>query len=317
MMILDIYNRNEILTIEKSFPAWQETDCFIRGPVVISLGCHSENFGCHNPEETFSFISRLGFSNIDVAARSLIPQSKITAGWEEPAGYFKKLGDTRQLTLDELFLGALELDGVKLDPAVGNKAFDPGGYRCFSVICKFAKAAGFFSIMGAAGTENPGLGYDVSFDNAAAVHKKMVEIAADHDLAYHVEPSRTSLLNTPPKALRMIEAVPGLRYTLDFLHYHVNSIPLKDSLGLLQYAGHMHARQAAVGKGKCDYIQGEIDYDVIVQELRRLDWQGSIAMEFWNNAEQDAEGINPVEQNIRMKYELKCLIGKYFGYVPR
>jgi sugar phosphate isomerase/epimerase len=171
--------------------------------------------------------------------------------------------------------------------------------------------------MGSAGTENSELGYEGSFENAAGVHKKMVETAADHGLAYQVEPSRTSLLNTPPKALRMIEAAPGLRYTLDFLHYHMNSVPLNESLALVQYAGHMHARQAAAGKGKCDYIQGEIDYDAIVKELRRLDWPGSIAMEFWNNAEQDAEGINPVEQNIRMKYELKCLIGKYFGYVPR
>jgi sugar phosphate isomerase/epimerase len=284
---------------------------------VINLGCHSENFGCHSPEDTFSFISRLGFSNIDVAPRSLVPQSKIAAGWEESAGYLKKLGETWQLELDELFLGAVELNGVGIDPSAGLKAFDPDGYRCFTVICKFAKAAGFSSIMGAAGTENPESGYDRSFGNAAGVHKKLVEIAADHGLAYHVEPSRASLLNTPPKALRMIEEVPGLRYTLDFLHYHINSVPLNESLVLLQYAGHMHARQAAAGKGKCDYRLGEIDYDVIVKELRRLDWQGNIAMEFWNNAEQDAEDINPVEQNIRMKYELKCLIGKYFGYVPR
>jgi sugar phosphate isomerase/epimerase len=285
--------------------------------VVICLGCHSENFGVHSPKETFSFISRLGFTNIDVAARSLAPQSEIRARREDLAEKFKTLAETYGLRLDELFLGPLEPEGVKIDPSAGNRAFDPGAYRCFEAVCGFAKKAGFLSLMGAAGGENPELGYEASFENAAGVHGKMLEIAADYGLAYHVEPSRTSLLNTPPKALRMIEAVPALRYTLDFLHYHINSVPLHESVKLLPYAGHMHARQAAAGKGKCDYALGEIDYDAIVKEIHRINWSGSVAMEFWNNAEQDAEGINPVEQNIRMKYELKCLIKKYFGYAPR
>ncbi|MDR0997609.1 MAG: sugar phosphate isomerase/epimerase [Treponema sp.] len=284
---------------------------------MIRLGCHSENFGRYGPEETFSFISRLGFTNIDVAARSLAPQSEIGASPGDIAGKLKNLAETWRLKLDELFLGALELKGVTIDPSAGGKAFDPEAYRCFDVICGFAKTAGFLSLMGAVGTENPELGYESSFENAAGVHRKMLEIAADHGLAYHVEPSRTSLLNTPQKALRMIDAVPSLRYTLDFLHYHINSVPLNESMVLLPYAGHMHARQAAAGKGKCDYALGEIDYNLIVKEMCRINWTGSIAMEFWNNAEQDAEGINPVEQNIRMKYELKCLIGKYFGYVPQ
>jgi sugar phosphate isomerase/epimerase len=284
---------------------------------VIYLGCHSENFGLRTPEETFSFISRLGFTNIDVAARSLAPQSEIKVRREEAAEEFKTLAETYGLKLDELFLGALEPEGVKIDPSAGNKAFDPDAYRCFDAICGFAETAGFLSVMGAAGGENSELEYEAGFENAAGVHGKMLEIAANYGLAYHVEPSRTSLLNTPKKALRMIEAVPALRYTLDFLHYHINSVPLNESMALLPYAGHMHARQAAAGKGKCDYALGEIDYDAIVKEMLRLNWPGSIAMEFWNNAEQDAEGINPVEQNIRMKYELKCLIKKYFGYAPR
>jgi sugar phosphate isomerase/epimerase len=284
---------------------------------VIYLGCHSENFGICSPEETFSFISRLGFTNIDVAARSLAPQAEIAAHWEGIAGKFKTLSGAYKLTLDELFLGALEPGGVKIDPSEGSAAFDPEAYRCFDAVCRFGKAAVFLSVMGAAGTEKPELGYGRSFENAAGVHRKMVEIAAGYGLAYHVEPSRTSLLNTPEKALRMIEEVPGLRYTLDFLHYHINAVPLKESIPLLRYAGHMHARQASAGKGKCDYALGEIDYDAVVKEMLRINWQGSIAMEFWNNAEQNAEGINPVEQNIRMKYELKCLINKYYGYVPR
>ena len=85
---------------------------------------------------------------------------------------------------------------------------------------------------------------------------------------------------------------------------------------LIPYAGHLHARQAKTGIGKCSFEQGEIDYDPIVRQLHAINWSGSIAMEFWNGPEQDALGINPIEQNILMKYELKQLINKYYGYMP-
>ncbi|MDR3193592.1 MAG: sugar phosphate isomerase/epimerase [Treponema sp.] len=278
---------------------------------MIWFSCHSENFGFFGREDTFAFISRLGFRYIDVAARSFMPQSEIVAAPEPGARIIRDLGETYALKPDELFLGPLEIDGANIDPSAGDAAHDPEAYRRFEVICRYARMAGFSSVMGAAGTENAALGYEHSFENASAVLTKLVMIAADNGVAYHVEPSRNSLLNTPEKALRMIGAAPGLKYTLDFLHYQINAVPLRDSMRLIPHAGHMHARQAAAGIGKCDYERGEIDYDPIVQRLCAMEWSGGIAMEFWNGPEQDAQGICPVEQNIRMKYELKCLIRKY------
>jgi sugar phosphate isomerase/epimerase len=235
---------------------------------------------------------------------------------EAAAAELRALCETYAIHPDELFLGAVEISGKAINPSEGDATCNPEAYRLFDRICKCAKLAGFFSIMGAPGSENTGLGYERSFANAAAVQKRLLKIAADNGVGYHVEPSRNSLLNTPQKALSMIDAAPGLKYTLDFLHYQFSAVPLKESMALIPYAGHMHARQAIAGKGKCDYALGEIDYDLIVQQLFLNGWSGGIAMEFWNGPEQEAEGIHPVEQNIRMKYELKCLIRKYYGYMP-
>jgi sugar phosphate isomerase/epimerase len=283
---------------------------------LINLGCHSDNFGIFSPADTFSFISRLGFRYIDVSAMHLVPQESIIHDVDKQATLLRELGEMHKLTLDELFLDAVEINGVRIDPAAGGDMNNGEVYRRFESICGFAQAAGFRSIMGAPGVDIPGLSYEQSFENAAAVHAEMIRIAEDHGIAYHVEPSRNSLLNTPEKALRMISTIPRLRYTLDFLHFQINSIPQQESMSLIPYAGHMHARQAAAGIGKCPFEQGEIDYESIIQRLHELDWSGTIAMEFWNGPDQDAEGINPVEQNIRMKYELKCLIKKYSGYMP-
>jgi sugar phosphate isomerase/epimerase len=278
---------------------------------MIWFSCHSENFGFLGREDTFAFISRLGFHYIDIAARSFMPQTEIAAAPEPGAKVIRNLAETYALKPDELFLGPLEINGESIDPSAGNTAHDPEAYRRFEIICRYARMAGFNSVMGSAGTENAALGYEHSFENASAVLAKLVMIAADKGLAYHVEPSRNSLLNTPEKALRMIDAAPGLKYTLDFLHYQINAIPLRESMRLIPHAGHMHARQAAAGIGKCDYERGEIDYDAIVRQLCLTEWTGGIAMEFWNGPEQDAQGICPVEQNIRMRYELRCLIRKH------
>ena len=283
---------------------------------MITLSCHSENFGKLPPEDTFAFISRLGFRAIDVAARSLVPQSAIFADPDKQAAFFKALSEKHNLRLAELFFGEVEVNGSKIKITGDNSAIMGDIERNFNIICKFTKAAGFNSIMYSAGSEDPALGFEKSFERAAGMHRTLIKIAGDNGMVYTVEPSRVSLLNKPENALRMTEAAPGIKYTLDFLHYQINAIPQSESMKLIPHAGHMHARQAKTGIGKCPFEQGEIDFDAVVKGLHENNWQGCICMEFWNDAEQFAAGINPVEQNILMKYELKCLIKKYYGYMP-
>ena len=102
--------------------------------------------------------------------------------------------------------------------------------------------------------------------------------------------------------LDLISLVPDLRYTLDFLHFHVQGIPLEQSIALLPLAGHMHLRQAKKASGKCDFSEGEIDYPLIAWRLRELHWSGDTAVEFWNSPELDAAGVNPIEQSVVMNY---------------
>ena len=105
----------------------------------------------------------------------------------------------------------------------------------------------------------------------------------------------------------MLELVPDLRYTLDFLHYQFSRTPLEESMKLLPYAGHLHARQAQAGIGKCEISKGEIDYLPIVNALKDMDWNGDIMLEFWCDDRLSKEGIQAVEQNIVMRYYLKQL----------
>ncbi|MCI8887228.1 MAG: sugar phosphate isomerase/epimerase [Hungatella sp.] len=273
---------------------------------MIRYSCHSENFLSPSPEEAFSFISALQFDCIDVASRSLIPQRMIAADPLKEACRFRDLSCRYHLPLSELFLSQVEVGGQPvsaLSPMAHTKEFD----SAFDIICLFAEKAGFASIMGGTGAMKPELGYERSFESMARTLKSQVSIAASHGLSFHVEPYRLSLLHTVWACLNMIQAVPGLRYTLDFLHFQFQGIPQAESMKLIPWAGHIHARQAKTGIGKCDFSEGEIDYESIVQELKRNNWSGDIAMEFWCSEELSQAGIQAVEQNILMRYHLKRL----------
>lgn len=276
---------------------------------MIRYSCHSENFGRLSAPETFKLIRSLEFDCIDVASRSLVPQAEILENPKQCARRLKDLSRQFELPLSELFLSAVELEGQTVSPVCA-RSRTSGFENAFETICTFADMAGFSSIMGYAGAVDPELGFSSSFDQAARTLKRQADIASRHGLAFHVEPSRTSLLNTVQAALDMVQAAPGLGYTLDFLHYQINGIPQKESIKLLPHAGHLHARQAKKGMGKCDFTEGEIDYAQIVQELKRQNWSGDIAMEFWSSKELAARGVQAVEQNIVMRYCLKTLFGR-------
>lgn len=273
---------------------------------MIRYSCHSDNFAPSSCQEAFSLISALGFDCIDVASRTLIPQSAILEDPVNRALSLSCLSRRYHLPLSELFLSSVEIDGKPVT-AVSKKSGSPGFDRAFDAICVFAEKAGFQSIMGACGPPDPNLGYEKSFDHIACTLKRQVAIASSHGLSFHVEPYRQSLLHTVPACLDMVQAVPGLKYTLDFLHFQIQGIPQEKSMKLIPYAGHIHARQAKTGSGKCDFSEGEIDYESIVAELKRQDWSGDIAMEFWCSPEMSEAGIQAVEQNLVMRYYLKKL----------
>lgn len=280
---------------------------------MIALSCHSRNYGPGTPEEQFSFIRKLGFAYIDVDGVGTIPQAEVQERPQTMAAYTKRLADRNGLRLAEYFMGNVLVDGRPYNPSEPDGPMREAMLASFAAVCRYAGEAGFRSMMGSAGSVIEAIGPERSFENAARVLARMVGIAAEHGVALHVEPSRQSLLRLPERALEMVQAVEGLRYTMDFLHFHVNGIDQEESMKLLPHTGHMHARQAAVGWPKCPYEHGEIDFDRIMKRLRGLKWDGVIAMEFWNGPDESAAGICPVEQTILMRAELKRLIKRYYG----
>ena len=271
---------------------------------MIRYSCHSENFGILSREATFSLVKQLHFDCIDIASRSFLPQKEIQRDPNRAAAELSSLSDAYALPVSELFLGSVEIDGKPVSPSHPD-ADKPSFFYAFSKICQFAQKAGFLSIMGDAGVKQPALSHEQCMERTGRILQKQALIAAEHGIAFHVEPSRNSLLHTAEACRTMCRLAPSLRYTLDFLHFQYQGISQEEAITLLPLSGHLHARQAKKGYGKCDFSAGEIDYPKIVAAMKKQNWSGDIMLEFWYSPHLKEEGIDPIEQNIVMRYFLK------------
>ena len=278
---------------------------------MIKLACHSRNYGIDTPQNTLSFIHSLGYEYVDIDA-TLIPTADAVNSPKKTEDMLCRLLGEYYLIPEEYIGAELVADGNSYSPTELPDSKKEAAFRYFDATCSFAASVGFKSIMCGAGFPIAGHSYEASFERAAVVFEKMVEIAGDHGIVFNVEPSRSSILNSPEKALNMIARVPRLGYTLDLLHYITLGYSTENALALLPYTNHIHSRQAANGWGKCAVEFGEIDYDLLLKRLRGMNWSGSIADEFWVTPEETAQGLDAVEQTILMRYQIRSYIRKYW-----
>lgn len=280
---------------------------------MISIGCHSLNFGPKRLPEALRQIHELGFRRVDVAVTGGGGKAQVNplAAMENPraeAAEMRSLCEKYALELDEMFMCHVPVDGVGVQPNDPDEQVRARMLNGFERLCRYASAAGFKSIMGVPGVVQNALGVEGSMERSIVALRRMVRIAADYGLAYRVEPHRGSIIDTPEAAVQLVRDVPGLTFTLDFLHFVAYGIPQERVMPLLDYAGHLHARQARDGWPKCPVELGTIDYGAIIGRLRELEWSGTITLEFWNGPREDAAGINPVFQNVLMAYQLQHIL---------
>jgi sugar phosphate isomerase/epimerase len=70
----------------------------------------------------------------------------------------------------------------------------------------------------------------------------------------------------------------------------------------------MHARQARAGKGGCPVEEGTVDFAGIVSDLKRRQWSGVIAMEFFGGVKGKPPAQDAVLQNAALAQEIQTPI---------
>jgi sugar phosphate isomerase/epimerase len=107
-----------------------------------------------------------------------------------------------------------------------------------------------------------------------------VETASAAKLVYSVEAHIGSIVPTPEKALRLVEAVPGLTLTLDYTHFTVPGIPDSRVEPLLPHASHFHVRGARKSRLQSALKDNTIDYARVVRLLKSVGYRGYLGIEY-------------------------------------
>ena len=263
---------------------------------MVHVGCCSFSFGWLGLVDALALVRSLGFDRVDVSAAgpgAQVNQLAAAANRERMAATVREALGRAGLAPCELFLCGIWVDGRGVVPNDPDRAAREAMLEQFARLCRFARLAGFDSVMGVPGRPQPALAPQAALELSADTLGRMVAIATDEGVRLDVEPHVGSIVQEPRRALRLAREVPGLFYTLDYAHFIGQGFGQADVAPLLAHAGHMHAKPARPGYMKCGVEHSAIEFAPIFRALRRLDWDGTITMECIGSLEQTGGGPRP------------------------
>jgi sugar phosphate isomerase/epimerase len=79
--------------------------------------------------------------------------------------------------------------------------------------------------------------------------------------------------------IALLEAVPGIKLTLDYSHFICLGYPQEEIDPLAPYAAHVHLRQARPGALQTKMEEGTLNFFALFGLLKKLNYKGYIAFE--------------------------------------
>ena len=138
----------------------------------------------------------------------------------------------------------------------------------------------------------------------------MVEAGKAAGLRVSIEPHVDLMAQTPERALKLIEAVPGLEITLDWAQLTYQNSPQASILSLLPHTRHIQMRQAARGHLQMPFDKGKIDLPRVMDDLQAQGYEGVIGVEIVNTAGRyGITAVNAVRESVRLRDTLRTLRG--------
>ncbi len=155
------------------------------------------------------------------------------------------------------------------------------------------------------GVVHPELGLDASLDLASTALSELIPVARDGGLRLSIEPHVGSVVATVEPTERLLRMTPGLTLSLDYSHYLAAGETPATIHRLLPYAGHLHARQASVGRVQMSHSNGVLDYADIVHRAVAVGFDGAVAVEYtWQEWERCNE-IDVLSESILLRRVLE------------
>ena len=248
----------------------------------MKLGCADFTWPLMTHTDVVRHIAMLGFDGVDLGlmeGRTQVQPGMVrqdVAMWSGVIG--ERLAAAGLEAADVFFVPSFNLT----DLAANNPDPDQrdGGHEAFLDILEFSRRIGAPGMTMNGGIPLEGQSTSDSMRLSASELTRRVEAAAEHDIEVRVEASVNSDTATPEMALELVDAVPGLKLTIDYCHFVYQDIPESDVHPLLEHAAHFQCRGAAPGRMQVNFQENTIDYRGVLERLVALGYDAYFSIEY-------------------------------------
>ncbi len=248
----------------------------------LTLSNHS--FEYLDLEGTLALARAMGFRGVDIAGfhdrgRCSLEPDEVGADPQAHADRVNRLLEKHELDAVDFF----PQFGASLDERSFN-APDPAVRRqnstSFKGIVRFCEAVGIPGFTISPGTHHPDRSFEENLDTTAEAMNELTDMAGERDITVRFEPHVQSVVDTPERALALLERAPRATVTLDYSHFIMQYIPEERIHPLLDHTDHFHVRAARPGKLQSRLDENTIDFVDIARRLEGLGYRGCLSIEF-------------------------------------
>ena len=273
---------------------------------MIRIAGSTFAFGDISLEESVKVLKELGFDLADVGASgwstftAYVPQQvvKNIDDADGEAACISKIMSDGGMGISELFVCDFGMAINHPDPKERERS-----RGMFAKMAKIAGKAGFESIMMLPGNVHEDLGQtpEEAFQTSVEEFKGMVTEAEKNGLLLNIEPCIMSIAVEPESAIRLVKAVPGLGFTLDYAHQVQIGLGHDEIEAMHPYARHFHAKQSAQGQFEARPDEGVVDFNRMMRKLKADNYDGVVTIEFVSAPDVLEAGWDLKEETARMK----------------
>lgn len=276
----------------------------------MDLTCVTFSFPLLSFSDAAKAIALLGLPCMDIGAHQGGPHIQTSDVEANPRGVAEQINraaGAAGLRVSDFF--ATFGDGFR-DRAVNtpDAVVREANFRRFLAIVEVARSIGAKGISLLPGVIFEEIGAERSFDLSVSELSRLVAIAQDAGLRLSVEAHLESDVEQPERALALVQAVPGLKLTLDYSHFVAAGYTMADVHPLVPYAGHFHARQARPGFLQASHRDGTLDFGEILGKLHAAGYSGDACIEYTWQEWRGANNVDVLMESILMRDLLRPLL---------
>jgi sugar phosphate isomerase/epimerase len=169
----------------------------------------------------------------------------------------------------------------------------------FTAMIAFAKRINCPNITSQPGTLNNAKNIRQSLDRIISRAPQLNALVKESGISYSLEGHHGSILESIENCdYLMQKAFPLIGLTYDPSHFAMQGIPLADTTSLLDYAMHVHIRNAKNGVMQANMTDGEIQIDTFAKMLQEKNWNGYIAIEYFRGFDIDCQNTLAIAKQL-------------------